>query len=404
MEYSYAAFAIPAFFLFLGLELVLAKKKNRQDVFKYESSVANLSIGIAERLLNLFISASFYQLFCFIYDNYRVFTISSHWSVWVLLLLSTDLVWYWYHRLGHEVNLLWGAHIVHHQSEEFNYTVSARITTIQAIVRNLFWCILPFAGFQPLMVMTILIVHGAYSFFTHTQLVRLPGWLEHVFVTPSIHGVHHASNEKYLNKNYGDLFVFWDKLFGTFVREDEQPVYGLTHPLNSYSFMWQHFHYYMEMAEACRRNPGLRNKLRIIFGDPALLDQDIRPMLEEKFLPHKRLAKPKATFRIYVNVQLVVVVLLLMTVTYFFGTLDPVSKVFGTAFVMITLINCGALLEQRKWIYYLEICRILLLGAFLGIALETYHVFTAAVLVSGLLVMISNVRHWYLRKLYETEL
>ena len=239
---EYLAFALPAFFLFLWLEYVVVKKKKLKSVYKYESSVSNISIGIAERLLNLFITVSFYNLYVWIYENYRLLNISNAWWIWVVMLLATDFVWYWYHRLGHEVNIFWGAHIVHHQSEEFNFTVAARITTLQAIVRNVFWCILPFIGFHPNLVMTILVVHGVYSFFTHTQILEKQKWLEYIFITPSLHGVHHASDEKYLDKNYGDVFVFWDKLFGTFQKEEEKPRYGLTHPINSYSFLWQHFH------------------------------------------------------------------------------------------------------------------------------------------------------------------
>ena len=402
MEYSYAAFAIPAFFIFLALEYVAAKRKNRTDIYKYESSVANLSIGLAERLLNLFISVSFYQLFCYVYKNFAIFDIPDNWWVWAILLLATDLVWYWYHRLGHEINLFWGAHIVHHQSEEFNYTVSARITTIQAIVRNVFWCILPLAGFHPLMVMSILVIHGAYSFFTHTQLVKAPQWLEYIFVTPSIHGVHHASNEKYLNKNYGDLFVFWDKLFGTFEKEEEKPVYGLTHPLNSYSFMWQHFHYYMEMAEACRRTNGLWNKLKIIFGDPAILDQDIRASLEERFLPHKHEDNPirKRSFKVYLNIQVLAVASLLFLVTYFFGDLDFAEKFFSSAFILITLINCGALLEQRRWIFYLEIIRLLLLTGYISLLFDTYLLLALSASTIFLLTLTQPVQQWYLKTVY----
>ncbi|MEJ0029184.1 MAG: sterol desaturase family protein [Bacteroidota bacterium] len=161
------ALVVPAFFLFLGLEYLAAHKKGKAHLFNYENSVANLSIGIAERLLSLFITGSFYGLYYYIYEHYALLSIPNHWAVWGLLLLATDLVWYWYHRLGHEINILWGAHIVHHHSEDFNYTVSARITTLQSIVRNFFWCILPLIGFQPAMVIAILVVHGAYSFFTH---------------------------------------------------------------------------------------------------------------------------------------------------------------------------------------------------------------------------------------------
>lgn len=361
---NYLAFAIPAFFIFLYLEYTLAVRLNKTHLFKYESSVSNVSIGIAERLLNLFIAASFYNLFYYVYEHYALFNIPNVWWVWILLILATDFVWYWYHRLGHEVNFLWAAHIVHHQSEEFNLSVSARITTFQALIRNVFWCILPFVGFHPLMVVVILSVHGAYSFFTHTQMIGKLGWLEHILITPSLHGVHHASDEKYLDKNYGDVFVFWDKMFGTFQQEEEAPKYGLTHPIKSYSFLWQHFHYYLEILEACKREQGFTNKLKIVFGHPATLDQDIRPVLEKRFLQHKPDTQFRFKFKRYLNLQLIICVLFLTFTTAFFATFDLPDKLFAAGFVLITLINCGALLEQRKWIYYLECLRLMLIFAY----------------------------------------
>src|ERR1700754_3842607 len=169
---NYLAFAMPAFFLFVYMEYKLAQHRKKEHLFKYESSVSNISIGVAERLINLFVSASFYQIYYWVYNNYAIFDIPNNWMVWIALILATDFVWYWYHRLGHEVNLFWAAHIVHHQSEEFNYTVSARITVLQAVVRNLFWCVLPLVGFHPDMVIATLLIHGTYSFFTHTQVIH----------------------------------------------------------------------------------------------------------------------------------------------------------------------------------------------------------------------------------------
>ncbi|WP_306352661.1 sterol desaturase family protein [Flavobacterium sp. '19STA2R22 D10 B1'] len=360
----YIAFAMPAFFLFLYLEFLWATRKKKTSVFKYESSISNITIGIAERLLNLFIAASFYELYCWIYDNYALFTIPNTWIIWVFSLLVTDFVWYWYHRLGHEVNFFWAAHIVHHQSEEFNLTVSARITTFQALIRNVFWCVLPFLGFNPTMVITILVVHGAYSFFTHTQLVKRIGWLEYVLITPSLHGIHHASDEKYLDKNYGDVFVFWDKMFGTFQKEEEAPHYGLTHPLKSHSFLWQHFHYYLEIIEACRQTKGFENKLKIIFGSPAVLDQEIRPILEKRFLQDKSKLPQGLHFKNYLNIQIAVSIIILTLFTLYFVHFTMVEKACIVAVLMLTLINCGALLEQRKWIYYLEYSRLLLIIAY----------------------------------------
>lgn len=360
---NYLAFAIPAFFLFVFMEYKLAQQKKKSLVFKYESSVANFSVGIAERLLNLFIAASFYQTYSWIYSNYALFNIPNKWYVWIFLLLATDLIWYWYHRLGHEINFLWAAHIVHHQSEEFNLSAAARITTIQALFRNVFWCVLPFIGFHPNMIIVILLAHGAYSFFTHTQLIGKIGWLEYVFITPSLHGVHHASDEKYLDKNYGDVFVFWDKLFGTFQTEEEHPHYGLTHPIKSYSFIWQHFHYYLEIIEAYKRADGVKAKWNAVFGSPALMDQNIRPLLELKYLQNKREEK-KIKFKGYVNTQMILIVGLLTFITMFFESISIVNAMAIVIFILITLINIGAVLEQRKWVYYLECFRLIAVFAY----------------------------------------
>lgn len=381
---NFLAFAMPAFFLFVYLEYKFAQKRKRPEIFNYESSVSNISIGLAERLINLFIAASFYQLFYFIYENYRIFEIPSNFFIWLALILATDLVWYWYHRMGHEINFLWAAHIVHHHSEEFNYTAAARITTFQAVIRTGFWCILPFIGFHPTMVITMLVVHGAYSFFTHTQIIGRIKWLEYIFVTPSVHGVHHASDEKYLDKNYGDMFTFWDRIFGTFQEEEEKPKYGLTHPLKSYSFLWQHFHYYFEIHELWRRSVGFRSKWKAVFGSPAEMDQDIRPMLERRFLQDKTDRSHRLKFRNYLYVQLFISTLLLTGLTYYFDKLDPYDKLFALSFILLTLINCGALLEQRKWIYYLEYSRLFILSTYILYlaGLQAYFLLPAVLMIT----------------------
>ena len=396
-HFNFLAFAMPAFFLFLFLEYKLAQRIQKPEIFNYESSVSNISIGIAERLINLFVAASFYQLYYYVYNEYRIFDIPSTIFVWLALILATDFVWYWYHRLGHEVNFFWAAHIVHHHSEEFNFTAAARITTFQAVIRTGFWCVLPFIGFNPNMVITMLIVHGAYSFFTHTQLVGKIKWLEYVFVTPSIHGVHHASDEKYLDKNYGDMLTFWDRIFGTFMEEEEKPKYGLTHPLKSYSFLWQHFHYYFEIYELWKRSKGFKQKWKAIFGSPAHMDQDIRPILEKRFLQNRVNPNQRLRFKNYLYIQLGVCTIVLSCFTYYFDFLDTFHKLFILLLIIITLVNCGALLEQRKWIYYLEYARIYLL--------ITYFLYEEDMLIFfmlPLLIMVFSEQFFSLGKRYQS--
>ncbi len=392
---EYLAFALPAFFLFLWLEYVVVKKKKLQNIYKYESSVSNISIGIAERLLNLFITVSFYELYVWIYENYRLLDLSNAWWVWIAMLLATDFVWYWYHRLGHEVNIFWGAHIVHHHSEEFNFTVAARITTLQAIIRNVFWCVLPFVGFHPNLVMTILVVHGVYSFFTHTQILEKQKWLEYIFITPSLHGVHHASDEKYLDKNYGDVFVFWDKLFGTFQREEEKPKYGLTHPINSYSFLWQHFHYYLELFEAARRKSSIKEKLIIYFGSPAVMDQEIRTIIEQKWMSKNKVEGYHFQYKGYINLQLILSFFAMIMLTYYFNQFNDFTKISFAAFILITLINIGAQLEQKRWVPYLEHIRFLLFCSFFIIESGHYTLLLLPIVFIVILERIFNFSNWY---------
>src|SRR5690606_24221268 len=113
----------------------------------FNEAIANINVGIAERLSDILTTGLFYFFFCWIYEHFALFQIKENVFTWVFLFLMTDLMWYWYHRFGHEVNIFWGVHVVHHQSEDFNYTVSARITVFQAAARCLFWAVLPLIGF-----------------------------------------------------------------------------------------------------------------------------------------------------------------------------------------------------------------------------------------------------------------
>ena len=164
MKLNYLGFAIPMFIFFIGLEYYYSKRKGK-NFFQYAESVANLNVGIAERLLDVFMTGLFFFVFVYIHDHFAIFDIKAGFFTWILLFLLTDLVWYWYHRLAHEINAFWAVHVVHHQSEDFNYTVSARITVFQAVVRCMFWSVLPLIGFPPLMIAVFLAHTWPVSFF-----------------------------------------------------------------------------------------------------------------------------------------------------------------------------------------------------------------------------------------------
>lgn len=283
-------------------------------------------------------------------------------------------MWYWYHRFGHEVNLFWSVHVVHHQSDDFNYTVSARITVFQSAARCLFWAVLPLFGFPPVMITTLLLIHGCYPFFTHTQLIGKLGLVEYLFVTPSHHRVHHSSNPQYLDKNYGDVLIIWDKLFGTFAKEEEPPVYGLTKPLNSHSFLWQHFHFIMEMLVAFKRAATLKGKWNTIFGKPDDIDPRIRSGLERKFSRKEYGLSQTKVLCNYIKLQTVVSLVLLFVVIlleHYFTSLQLVTAAF---FIILSVITTGAMLEQRRWIVFLEFARFGLLGIFIYLCYPSYNI------------------------------
>ncbi len=370
MHLNYLAFVLPAFFIFCALEYYLSIKKNKQ-VFSFSESVSNMNVGLFERTCDLFTTLVFHYFFVWLYEHYAIFNIKSGFITWILLFLATDLLWYWYHRFGHTVNILWSAHVVHHQSDDFNFTVAARITIFQAFFRSIFWSFIPILGFPPEMITTILLIHGAYPFFTHTQLVGKLGVIEKIFVTPSHHRVHHSSNEKYLDKNFGDVLIIWDKIFGTYVEEDEKekPVYGITAPLNSYSFLWQHFHFLLEIAVAFRRSKGIKAKLKAIFGLPDDLDPNIRRELEEKFLdlsPKKPLTKTLIQFITFNTIITVLFVFLFLLFGFYQNVLQLVT---GSLLVFVSVIHTGAMLEQRKWIFHIEFIRIFILMVYISLTL-----------------------------------
>lgn len=401
MHYNYLAFSIPFFLLLIGWEFWYSKKHGK-NFFQFAESVANLNVGIAERLLDVITVGLFYYYFDYLYTHFAFF----HWKPgiisWIALFLATDFVWYWYHRKAHEVNIMWAVHVVHHQSDDFNYTVSARITVFQAVVRCLFWSVLPLAGFSASMITTLLLVHGLYPFFIHTQTIGRLGILEYFLVTPSHHRVHHSSNPEYLDKNYGDVLIIWDKLFGTFKKETVQPIFGLTKPLNSYSFLWQHFHFPLEMAVSLKNAKSWKQRWKVVFGRPDDLDPQVRVHLENKLLRHEHRFQPTKVLRTYIVCQTICSLALLFVVSFLEKMLTTPQLFIAMAFIIICLINTGAMLEQKYWIFYLEYVKLslFLIGAGL-FHLNVFFISTLILILVMLLLFIRPIKQLYMQAMFK---
>ncbi len=361
MKLDLIAFAVPFFVFFMFFEYYVSKKKNK-NIHQFNESVANINVGIFERISDLLTTGSFFFLFTWLHENFSLFDITQNWYTWILLFLSTDFVWYWYHRFGHEINLFWAAHIVHHQSDDFNYTAAARITIIQAVARGLFWSILPIIGFPPQMITVLLLIHGTYPFFTHTQLIGKLGWLEYIIVTPSHHRVHHSSNPEYLDKNYGDMLIIWDKIFGTFVEETVEPKYGLTKSLGSNSFLWQHFHYFLELGVAYRLAKTFKEKINVIFGSPSSHDPRIRTLLERKLSQKVKHIAYSSKLIVAIQIKTITTIIVLFVTILFSKHITSTNLYLLTLFILLSVIITGAMLEQKRWIFHLEFIRFCILS------------------------------------------
>jgi alkylglycerol monooxygenase len=252
--------------VFVAMEFMLSRIKKKQ-LFHFHEFFANIACGLLERATFLVFATAYYFVLEQVYV-YRILTIPNSIVSHILLFLLVDLLWYFYHRSGHRINILWAAHITHHQSKDYNLSLSFRVSIFQLIIRTFFWSLLPFLGFDPAYTFVMIGINAAYQFFIHTNLVNKMGVLEKILVTPSHHRVHHGSNTAYLDKNYGGIFILWDKLFGTFAEENETVNYGITKDINSYNPFTAWLHYYQDLFKATTRKKSWKEKINFLFAPP----------------------------------------------------------------------------------------------------------------------------------------
>ncbi len=250
-------YSIPAFIVLLLLELAWSRRAQRQarDIRGYatKDTIASLSMG----LINVVIAggAKFLSIpfFAILYEHRFVDVVAATggWA-WVILLVVEDHSYYWFHRMHHEVRLLWACHVNHHSSQYYNLSTALRQAVLTPISGPIFWAPLPLIGFPPWMVLTAQAWSLLYQFWLHTEAIDKLGPIEWVMNTPSHHRVHHGKNVEYLDKNHAGIFIIWDKLFGTFAPEEKRVVYGLTKDIDSFNLGVIAFHEYAAIARDVR--------------------------------------------------------------------------------------------------------------------------------------------------------
>ena len=205
------------------------------------------------------------------------YSAGGKWLAAIVLFLGVDCAYYWFHRIAHEYNAPWAGHVVHHSSEDYNLAVALRQGTFQGLFSWVFYLPLALVGFPPAWFAAVSSFDTLYQFWIHTRLIGKLGPLEWVFNTPSHHRVHHARNPKYLDKNYAGTLIIWDRMFGTFQAEEEEPVYGLVKPLNSWNPLWANLHVWNDLFRDAWLAPRWSDKLRIWFMPPGWRPEGLPP-------------------------------------------------------------------------------------------------------------------------------
>ena len=365
---NYIALAIPAFFLLIGIELLVGRLR-KTPLYRFNDAVTNLNCGIGQQVIGVFIKTLNLLLYIYIYENYRWFDIPATWWVWLLLFIGVDFFYYWFHRLAHEISVLWGSHVVHHQSEEYNLSVALRQAWFQSIFSSFFYLPLALIGFDPAAFVAVNSFQTLYQFWIHTKAIgKLPFWFEYVFNTPSHHRVHHGVNPIYIDRTHGGTLIIFDRWFGTFQEEQEEVIFGITAQPRSWNPLWLNIDYWATMFRNMYRADNWSDRWHIFAHTP-----DWKPAAWNKQAVPPKAITPQNFIKYdthlpqSLNYYILLQHLLTLTATtlfmFYYVGLPILPRVLAASFVLLTLINVGALLEIRPWVWSAELLRLLATAA-----------------------------------------
>ncbi|PHX76649.1 MAG: hypothetical protein CK543_05670 [Flavobacteriales bacterium] len=359
----YSLFMYAGFFgvLCILMAEIWMQRRQKKALYNVADTITNVSCGMSDRLFSLFFDGVQYVIWSAIGNRFGIFAIPGGWLGVVLCLLVTDFVWYWYHRLGHEVRFLWAVHSLHHQSENYNISVGFRISIFQYIVRTCFWIALPILGFSADVIVLVLVGHALYQLLLHTQVVPKLGFIEKILVTPSTHRVHHGVNDIYLDKNYGGMFVIWDRLFGTYEPETEEVKYGITDQTGNMTILEAHTYGFKQLMLPLKLGQRIDAAFAFFFSKP----KDVPDyMVGKTKIPAKQF-QPIDNQQNYVLAQIILCALGLFYMIFWSRGWEMSLKSTCAIFVCWGILS-ASLQWRRYWVLYFfqEGVRIVLWGLF----------------------------------------
>ncbi len=376
----YVTYAVPVFFLLIGVELVAAVWEQKK-AYRLHDSINDLSCGITEQMVGLFLKgllfAGYVGTFGYAVSrginlvDVQGYSAGGKWLAAIVLFLGVDCAYYWFHRIAHEYNAPWAGHVVHHSSEDYNLAVALRQGTFQGVFSWVFYLPLALVGYPPAWFAAMSSFDTLYQFWIHTRLIGKLGPLEWVLNTPSHHRVHHGRNPKYLDKNYAGTLIIWDRMFGTFKAEEEEPVYGLTKPLNSWNPLWANLHVWSDLIRDAWLAPRRIDKVRILVscrkagGLEGLPANPLAPEITHQSVVRYDTQVPVG-LNVYVVVNFVGTLLLAVALLAAGKSLGRGELAVVAAAVLWALLNLGGIFDHRRWAFPSELLRLVVTAAVLG--------------------------------------
>jgi alkylglycerol monooxygenase len=378
-DIPYITYAVPVFFLLIGVELVVALWERKQ-YYRLHDSINDLSCGSTEQIVGLFLKGLLFAGYQGTYGyatrtginlvDVHGYSASGKWVAAILLFLGVDCAYYWFHRIAHRFNAPWAGHVVHHSSEDYNLAVALRQGTFQGVFSWVFYLPLALVGYPPSWFAAMLSFDTLYQFWIHTRAIGKLGPLEWVLNTPSHHRVHHARNPKYLDRNYAGTLIIWDRMFGTFQPEEEEPVYGLTKPLNSWNPLWANLHVWRDLCRDAWLAPRWVDKLRIWFmpqgwRPEGLPPYPVAPEVSRQTVIQYDTDVPRA-LNAYVLAHFVGTLALAIGLLATAKSFSRGELVLPAALVLWALLNIGGILDHRRWALPSELLRLPVIAATLA--------------------------------------
>ena len=393
MNINPVVLSIPIYFLLIAIELLI-QQFSKKKLYRLNDAVTNISCGITQQLTGTFLIIFAIGIYQLIYEHLAIFIIPSNAFTLILLFVLVDFAYYWAHRMSHEINLLWGSHVVHHQSEDYNFSVALRQSSLQVIWTSFFYLPLALIGFNTLDFALMVALSTVYQFWIHTETIKKLGPLEYIFNTPSHHRVHHGRDPKYIDKNLAGVLITWDMLFGTFQKEEEKPCYGITRPVKTWNPVWANLDHYVFMWSDLKKIRGLQNKIKYVFYKPGWYPEELGgyqaapPVDKHHFEKFDTRSFPAVNY--YVLFQFI----LTLAGTAFFlfnkSSFNLNESAFIVFLIIITIFNCGAFFEFKNWVLLAEKVRITIFNGMM-IFLRFANAWYVMLLTTGLVYFLVSM-------------